>query len=63
MPKPNNNLVSTKITDTSKIKLEFIKAYYSGMLEYKDYCKSDYASLEHLINNEYYRVIHLIKNK
>ncbi|RYE22792.1 MAG: hypothetical protein EOP45_07745 [Sphingobacteriaceae bacterium] len=57
MPKHNNNLVCTRITDKTKIKLELIKAYYATTDNAQLLSKSDYAALEALINAEHERVL------
>jgi hypothetical protein len=53
MGKKNNNLVSTKIKDTTKQKLELIKSIYRGLEGMEQYSKSDYATLEYMIEREY----------
>jgi hypothetical protein len=53
MPKPSNDLVSTKITRETKNQLEFIKSQYR--LATPAQGKGDYAALAHLVELEYER--------
>ena len=53
MPKPNNDLVSTKIKKTSKQRLEVIKAFEGDTVP----ARSDYAMLEVLIDAKYAAVM------
>lgn len=61
MPQVSKDLISTRIKKTSKQKLEFAKAIYSK--QNSPLGKSDYAILEHLIDQEYDRALSIIKNQ
>ena len=50
MTKAYDDLVSTKITASTKAKLQFIKSQYLPPIG-----KSDYAALAHLVEQEYLR--------
>jgi hypothetical protein len=52
MPKPNHDLISTKIKKTSKQRLEVIKAFEGSTLG-----KSDWAMLELIISAKYDEVM------
>lgn len=61
MPQANQDLISTRIKKTSKQKLEFVKAVYAG--QNSPLSKSDYAILEHLIDQEHERALATIKTQ
>ena len=54
MPKPSNDLVSTKITRLCKQQVEFIKSQY--MVSAPDLATGDYTALAHLVDLEYERL-------
>ena len=61
MPKPNNDLVSTKITRSTKQQLQFVKAQY--LFEKSPLAISDYNALAHLVQQEYDRVVQMMMEK